>query len=205
MLVEPFDKAPSEPRNQWQEFEREYTTRDINSAVRERMYRDALQPEYKIDISQDMQEYLACQEIPHFGMHFYYAFSPTETINHWHNFNKLKVPKKTIQALERMGQLKQEIFEESLIQGRFTEKLAMPRPRKVVSKKKSLIKKAKKSSKPKWEGGIEESPEPAPEKRNLISIPTNVSAKNIPPKLQRRMLEAEQKSIKEKLKLTQFL
>lgn len=99
MLVEPFDKVPQDPREVWHRFEKDYTPADINVAIRSRMNRDALTPSYQIEISQDQQEYIAFQEISYFGAHFYYAFSPTEKINHWKMFSKLKVPKKYIDAM----------------------------------------------------------------------------------------------------------
>ena len=189
----PFDKAPQEPRNQWHEFDREYDMDDIRHAARERIFRDSSTPPYKIDISQDLQEYVAFQEIPHFGAHFYYAFSPSETINHWHKFNKMNIPRKYVRELERALKLEIEIAE-SPIKGRISGKSKdqVKKQRKVSG---GLIKKPK--LKPKWEGVVEEESEPetvAP-KKGMISIPTDVPAKAIPPALQRRMIEAERKSL----------
>ena len=100
MLVEPFDEAPQEPRGEWQNFKKIYTPADINRAVRDRMYKDAQTQAYKIEISEDQQEFVAFQEIPYFGAHFYYAFSPTEKINQWQKFNKLKIPRKYVEAMQ---------------------------------------------------------------------------------------------------------
>lgn len=51
------------------------------------------------------------------------------------------------------------------------------------------------AERPQWEGGDEEE-EPAgePERRTMITIPTDAPVRDIPPALQRRMLEAERQS-----------
>lgn len=203
MLVEPFDKPPSEPRDQWQGFRREYTSSDINEAVKARLYKDALTPPYKIEISHDLTEYLAYQEIPFFGAHFYYAFSPSETIEKWQNFRKLQIPQKYVEVLKLPHVL------ESPVKGGFGShpKDRIRRSPKVVASKTRLAQKKKPASKkPKddWQGPIEEEvkePEPEPVKRNMIVIPTDGPTKAIPEALQRRMLEAERQSELHILKL----
>lgn len=191
MLLEPFDTAPQEPRDQWQDFPKVYTTTDINKAAAFRMIKSSQAPPYKIDVSQDLHEYVAFQEIPFFGAHFYYAFSPTEKLPKWKNFDRLKVPKKIVDkaavALEA----------ESPIKGRFSQKRAdrhakQPRAKTLMIAKPTATKHAK----PTWEGPIEEEPEPEPEppKKSMISIPTNGPVKAIPAGLQRRMAEAEKQS-----------
>ena len=53
-----------------------------------------------------MTEYVAFQEIPQFGCHFYYAYSP-HSVDTWQNFNKLNIPKKFIPSLYTAEELKQ--------------------------------------------------------------------------------------------------
>lgn len=124
MLVAPFDKAPEEPRDAWQDFLLTYSSADINQAIKDRMYHEAQTPAYKIEISQDQQEYAAFQEIPYFGAHFYYAFSPNEKINQWQNFHKLKVPRKYVEAMAIAD------APESPIKGRISRKPAEPKAAK---------------------------------------------------------------------------
>lgn len=197
VLVDPFDKAPSEPRDQWHDFARVYTSSDINEAVKARLYKDAHTPPYQIEISHDLTEYLAYQEIPFFGAHFFYAFSPGETIEKWQNIGKLKIPRKYLDALKLSSE------PESPIKGGFGShpKDRIRRSPKVVVSKAHLPSKKKpaatKKSKAEWQGPVEEEetePEPEPVKKNMILIPTDGPAKAIPAALQRRMLEAERQS-----------
>lgn len=192
MLVEPFTQAPPEPRDQWQGFAKEYTNVDIVRAVKERLYKDAKTPPYKIEISQDLQEYVAFQEIPFFGAHFYYAFSPTEKIHQWQNFNHLKIPKKYVEVLEL------DYPPESPIKGRFS---SLPGQR-VIKKHGThpaapslLIQRPRVSKKPQWEGPIDEEKEQdEPPRKALISIRNDGPIKNTPPALLQRMAEAESQS-----------
>jgi hypothetical protein len=198
ILVEPFNLAPQDSSNQWQDFSQEYTTADINRAVNERLYKDALTPSYQVEISQDLQEYIAFQEIPLFGAHFYYAFSPVQKINQWQKFGNLKVPKKITQVLNRLGQMQEE-EPESPIKGRISSKPKDRAKGRGPTKSTTMPKPKAKPQKPtpQWEGGVEEEPEPEPEvtkKKPMISIPTDIPLKSIPPALQRRMAEAEKKS-----------
>lgn len=182
VLVEPFNVAPQEPREQWQELEKDFTTADINRAVKQRLFQDAKAPPYTIDISQDLHEFVALQEIPFFGAHFYYAFSPTETINQWRNFDKLKVPRKFTKDMPV----------DSPIKGRFGRKPVTVKTKAAAAKK---PKPAMKSAKPQWEGPVEPEPEVEPEvKTTMITLPTDGPVKAIPAALQRRMLEAEKQS-----------
>lgn len=101
-LVEPFIYAPvSCSSEKWEDFaggKQEFTQSDIKKSLKEdrNWNRDA--PPYKIDISRDLMEYAAYQEIPNFGAHFYYAFS-LEPLPNWQNFNKFGVPRKLIPSL----------------------------------------------------------------------------------------------------------
>lgn len=65
---------------------------DIKTAMREAKYKELMIPPYKVDVSQDMKEFAAFQEIPNFGSHFYYAVS-MDPLPEWQNFSKLKIPK----------------------------------------------------------------------------------------------------------------
>lgn len=185
VLVEPFDVAPPEPRGHWQELGKEYTTADINRAVKQRLFRDAKTPPYTIDVSQDLHEFAAFQEIPFFGAHFFYAFSPSETINQWRNFDKLKVPRR----------FTRDVPVDSPIKGRFSRKAGAVKARPGVVAKMAKKPKAK-VSKPQWEGPVEPEPEaePEPVKKTMITLPTDGPVKAIPAGLQRRMLAAEQQS-----------
>lgn len=100
MLVEPFDMRPDDQSDVWQQFPKEYTDADIQQAIKNRKYKDSIAPPYKVEISSDMQEYVAFQEIPLFGAHFFYAFSPTEKIHQWQNFNRLNIPNRIAKALQ---------------------------------------------------------------------------------------------------------
>ena len=100
VLVEPFDIAPEDQSDQWKNFPQEYTTADVDRFIKMRYYRDSKTPPYKTEFSQNLCEYVAYQEIPYFGAHFYYAFSPKERIDTWQNFNKLHLPRKYVKALQ---------------------------------------------------------------------------------------------------------
>lgn len=189
MLVEPFDVPPRDLSSpQWQNFEKEYTRKDINDAVIQRLYKDALTPRYKIDISQDLHEYSCFQEIPFFGAHFYYAFSPRDRIDKWIKFNKLNVPRKQVEILRHDDP------PESPIKGR-----GHSRARR-VSFTPSTVAAANRGARPKtprpgWQGAIEEEPEPIPAApKPMISIPLDAPGKPIPLQLQRRMSAAAEKS-----------
>lgn len=182
MLVEPFDKPPRDLTNsQWHDFEREYTQKDINDAVIQRLYKDSLTPPYKIDISEDLHEYSCFQEIPFFGAHFYYAFSPRDKIDKWAKFNKLNVPRNLVEKLVEDEPL------ESPIKGRNHSKA-----RPTTSSQRGA---RSKIQRPEWQGVIEEEPEPQPQPlKSMISIPIDTPGKPIPLKLQRRMSAAAEKS-----------
>lgn len=98
MLVKPFNECPKTMGMDWDDFDKEYTRNDIMTAVNEQKSLDYPEPPYKVDISRDLKEYAAFQEIPNFGSHFYYAFS-FEQLPKWQNFSKFKVSKKKIQSL----------------------------------------------------------------------------------------------------------
>ena len=186
MLVEPFDVPPREIQSeQWFNFEKEYTRKDINEAVIQRLYKDSLTPPYKIDISQDLHEYSCFQEIPFFGAHFYYAFSPRDRIDKWDRFNKLNVPKKLVELL------RSDDPPESPIKGRGH---GGPKERGVIFTPSTMVR-AKAPPRAGWQGTIEEEPEDAEATpQPMISIPLDAPGKPIPLKLQRRMSAAADKS-----------
>jgi hypothetical protein len=181
MLVEPFDRPPIDSGSaQWENFEREFTRKDINDAAIRRIYKDALAPAYKMDISQNLREFACFQEIPFFGAHFYYAFSPRDRIDKWSKFNKLNVPKNFVEILRRDEPV------ESPIQGRGHSK-----PKTV----RGGVARATTRPRPQWEGTIEEEAEEAPQTlRPMISIPLNPPGKPIPTKLKMRMASAAERS-----------
>ena len=190
LLVDPFDKQPKDLSSQWYNFEKEYSQQNINNAVIHRLYKDSFKPPYQLDLSGDMKEYVAFQEIPFFGSHFYYAFSPRDSIDKWTKFNKMNVPKNLVEILRKNEPV------ESPIKGRLFPK---PKSRQSEPKKfsfKSETLKAGTVKKPEWQDLIEqEEPEPETERNQpTIVIPTDVPVKNIPPALQRRMAKAEQES-----------
>ncbi|KAG5677255.1 hypothetical protein PVAND_007027 [Polypedilum vanderplanki] len=192
VLVKPFDEAPQDLSNEWKNFDREYTTKNINAAVTRRLYKDSFTPPYKFEISQDMKEYMAYQEIPFFGAHFYYAFSPRDPIYKWRGFNKMNVPRNLVEKLWKTEEI------ESPIKGRFFEK-----PKKVPTVAINVTAKKTPKAKPAWQGPIAEEPEEAKKEiRSMISIPITERIKHLPPALQRRMLKAD-KEREEKLILLQ--
>ncbi|KAL7048156.1 hypothetical protein ACKWTF_003246 [Chironomus riparius] len=188
LLVDPFNAPPKDMTSQWHTFSKVYNQEDINNAVIHRLYKDSFTPPYQLDLSSDLKEYIAFQEIPFFGAHFYYAFSPRDKIDKWTNFNKMNVPKNLIEILRK------DEFVESPIKGRlFPRPQSRPtEPTKITFKPKSQTMLSKK--KPEWEDLVEqEKAEAEPERKQpTIVIPTDVSVKNIPPALQRRMAKAEQ-------------
>ncbi|XP_070490154.1 putative leucine-rich repeat-containing protein DDB_G0290503 [Chironomus tepperi] len=189
LLVDPFDTPPKDMSNQWQNFQRVYNQQDINNAVIHRLYKDSFTPPYQLDLSSNMKEYVAFQEIPFFGAHFYYAFSPREQIDKWTKFNKMNIPKNLVEILRKDEHV------ESPVKGRLIPKVQSrpaAEPSKISIKPKTPKVLGKK--KPEWEDLIEpEESEAEPERKQpTIVIPTDVPAKNIPPALQRRMAKAEQ-------------
>jgi hypothetical protein len=194
MLVEPFNVAPTDPANaQWQAFEKEYTLQDINNAVIRNIYKDSLTPPYKIEVASNLKEYVCFQEVPFFGAHFYYAFSPHETIDKWTKFNKLNVPKGQIESIRR-----DEKMSPIATRGIKTvrqQQFATPKGRgRGAPKGRST---ARKGARPAWEGPVPDEPEPeAPAPKPMISIPIDSSSKAIPLALQRRMAASLQKSSK---------
>ena len=190
LLVDPFDAPPKDMTSQWHNFGKVYNQEDINNAVIHRLYKDSFTPPYQLDLSSDLKEYVAFQEVPFFGAHFYYAFSSRDKIDKWTKFNKMNVPKNLVEILRKDDPV------ESPIKGRL-----FPRPQsraaeptKITFKPKSQTVLSKK--KPDWEDLIEqEEAESEPDRKQpTIVIPTDVSVKNIPPALQRRMAKAEQES-----------
>lgn len=188
MLVEPFNVAPEDQSGQWKNFEKAYSALDIHRAVKQRVLKDAYAPPYKVEISQNMKQFTAFQEIPFFGAHCFYASSVDERLEKWQNFNKLNVPQKYIKALELEDQI-----EESPIKRCKFPKQSLAYPRQ--GKPKAIASKLKKpSAKPGWEGPIEEEVAPEPENKTAVSFPTDVPHSNLPAKLQKRFIEGARKS-----------
>lgn len=194
MLVEPFNKAPEDPTSaQWETFDKEYTLEDINNAVIRDIYKDSLKPPYKVEVSQNLQEYVCFQEIPFFGAHFYYAFSPHEKIDKWSKFNKLNVPRnqvEVIRAEERMSPVTERGIPK-VTQKPSRTGTATPRGRTPRTTARP------KAPKPAWEGPVPEEPEPELEApKPMISIPLGNNSRPIPAALQRRMAAAAEKTSK---------
>lgn len=189
VLVKPFDVPPEDQSNQWKPFDKEYKPIDIHRAVKQRVLKDAYAPPYKVEISQDMKEYTAFQEIPFFGAHFYYAFSVDERLDKWQNFDKLKVPKMYVKALQLEDQIEESPIKRCKFPKQSLAYATTGKPRAGASKIK------KPSAKPGWEGPIgEEEVAPAPENPTAVSFPTDVAPANIPAKLQKRFIEAARQS-----------
>lgn len=66
------------------------------------------------DVQIDSQEFLAFQEIPLFGAHFYYAYSPNERVQRWKNFNKF-ASQKEIAVVNQMQEISDQIIETNLM------------------------------------------------------------------------------------------
>lgn len=140
-----------------------------------------------MDISQDLHEYVAFQEVPLFGAHFYYAFCPSETINHWHNFNNLKIPRDLLKTFEKLEEFQAQVLE-SPIKGRVS---LQPKDRERIKAAKASVnptEKAKpKKLKPVWEGNAdEELIEAEPVKTTMIVLPADGVVKAIPEALRLR-------------------
>jgi hypothetical protein len=98
ILVEPFKLAPADQTSQWPNFDKEYSMDDIRTSICIAKAYEILIPPYKIDMSQDMKEFAAYQEIPNFGAQFYFAIS-SDPIKEWDNFSKLKIPRELVPSL----------------------------------------------------------------------------------------------------------
>lgn len=127
-----FVEPPKTLEPKWDNFAREYTISDAKNFIKEAEFKELEAPPYQIDVSNDMKEYVAFQEIPKFGCHFYYAYSP-HSLDTWQNFNKLNIPKKLIPNLYSVAELKE--IEESNIIPRIMEK-----QRQQLIDKKKLVK-----------------------------------------------------------------
>lgn len=103
VLVEPFHESPQEPMDVWQNLPK-YTNDDINKAVLLRQFSDAIQPPYRIEVNSNFTEYLAFQEIPFFGAHLYFAYSPADDIRTWQNFQMHKLPPREARRLPLVSQ-----------------------------------------------------------------------------------------------------
>lgn len=54
---------------------------------------DAWGTPYAIEISNDLKEFVAAQEIPNFGVQVYYAMSTDDPIHKWSMFDERRLPK----------------------------------------------------------------------------------------------------------------
>ena len=170
----------------WQGFAREYTTKDINTAVHQRIFSDSFSPSYQIEISQDLQEYLAFQKIPMFGAHFYYAFSPNMKINHWQNFNTFKIPRYYVEALQNIQEI-QALAEESP-KGRIMKQSTKPKlleGRTLASKVVRPAAKPQKSQSTLNRGHMTEPPQEKPQ--NETQVQTLLNIPNAPEALKNRV------------------
>lgn len=65
---------------------------DISRMVRQEDFREFGTPPYSVEVSGNLREYVAYQEIPQFGAHFYYAFSGSECVYDWEQAEKAIMP-----------------------------------------------------------------------------------------------------------------
>lgn len=84
-LVPPFDKFPTTDTTFSSYNWSDYQPKSIIDEIRRREIdkQTSQPPLITVDISGDRREIVAYQEIPSFGAHFYYAFSPTDPIEKW--------------------------------------------------------------------------------------------------------------------------
>jgi hypothetical protein len=196
MLVEPFNKIPFDVSSTWQDFGKEYTFKDINSKLIQQLYKDVYLPPFQLDMSENMKEITTFQEIPFFGAHFYYAFSPRETVDKWTNFNKMNFTREFIK--EFLEDESEELPINVRLHPRYEQHRTFYRESKATLKQKKKVQTTVAAKKPEWEGPIREEPEEieseAEKPKPMISIVLGGPIKNIPPALQRRMIQAEKES-----------
>jgi hypothetical protein len=190
ILVEPFNFPPEDMTETWRDFPKEYTMRDINQGVLQRLFRDSFTPPYQIEISQDMQEYVAFQDIPLFGAHFYYAFSPNLKISKWQNFEAFKVPRKYVEALEKLNEIQAQM-QQSPMKGRITSSKARSRAKEVTSKASKVVAPAAKpkKTKPGFKGPLDVIEEQKHEE-TLVEAPA-LDISRLPNRLQKRIRESK--------------
>jgi len=90
-LVGPFKTVPTKS-HRLEQFEEDYQLVDIGKLILEEEFKKYGSPPYTVEVSGDLHEYSVYQEIPEFGAHFYYAYSP-EPIGKWINLNKAILPR----------------------------------------------------------------------------------------------------------------
>lgn len=91
LLVEPFEKAPDEAKTLLQH-NWAYQPNDIARFILQHEFEKIGKPPVTIEASGDLTEFVSFQEIPSFGAHFFYAYSPEE-LKKWDNLNKSFIPR----------------------------------------------------------------------------------------------------------------
>lgn len=92
-LVGPFKVIPSDDALSTTADHRQHIQpADISEMVREEEYREFGKPAYDVEVSGNLHDYVAYQEIPQFGAHFYYAHSKTEGIYKWNGAENAILP-----------------------------------------------------------------------------------------------------------------
>lgn len=90
-LVGPFEKMPDDDRG-LTDYRWNIQPDKMSKLILNKEFEKFGQPPISIEISGDLCEIVTYQEIPGFGAHFYYAFSP-EKIQKWDNLDKGIIPK----------------------------------------------------------------------------------------------------------------
>lgn len=90
-LVGPFEKMPDEGKL-LTDYKWNIQPEKMTQLILNKEFEKFGQPPISIDISGDLCEIVTYQEIPLFGAHFYYAFSP-EKIQKWDNLDTDIIPK----------------------------------------------------------------------------------------------------------------
>lgn len=90
-LVGPFERMPEDDRG-LSDYRWNIQPDKISKLILNKEFEKFGQPPISIEISGDLCEIVTYQEIPGFGAHFYYAFSP-EKIQKWDNLDQGIIPK----------------------------------------------------------------------------------------------------------------
>ncbi|KAK6637844.1 hypothetical protein RUM44_008266 [Polyplax serrata] len=67
---------------------------------------DARSIPYTIEISNDLREFVAAQEIPNFGVQMYYAWSSEEPVHKWSMFDEDKFPQYVLDKIKLLKEIK---------------------------------------------------------------------------------------------------
>lgn len=94
-LVGPFAEIPTTDELSLDATKINYQPGDISKLILEEEYKLKGTPPYIVETTADLSEYAVYQEIPNFGAHFYYAYSP-DPLPKWSNFEKAILPKGTL-------------------------------------------------------------------------------------------------------------